>query len=124
MSLLSPTSRSNQRFSSDSSWRSIMTDDSDDGAFITSVFDDSSPFSPTVSNDGFFQLGGGPSRPLGRTRSVSLTGSNSSLSPSWETSSASVFGTMPRRSRRGSVRKHLLKFIPGLNHSVEEEENS
>lgn len=124
MSLLSPTGRSEQRFFSDSSCRSIMTDDSEDGAFMPSVFDDSSPFSPTISNDGFFQLDGGPSRPLSRTRSISLTSSNSSLSPGWENSSSSVFGTMPRRGRRGSVRKHLLKFIPGLNHSLEEEERS
>ncbi|XP_056611053.1 cytohesin-interacting protein [Triplophysa dalaica] len=123
MSLLSPTGLSDQRFSSDSSCRSIVTDYSEDGAFLPSVFDDSSPFSPTVSNDGFFQLDRGPLRPLSRTRSISLTSSNSSLSPGWENSS-SVFGTMPRRARRGSIRKHLLKFIPGLNHSVEEEGNS
>nr|XP_055071282.1 cytohesin-interacting protein [Misgurnus anguillicaudatus] len=122
MSFLSPTGRG--RFSSDSSCRSIMTDDSDDGAFMPSVFDDSSPFSPTESNGVFFPLDGGTACPLTRTRSISLTSSNSSLSPSWENSSSSVFGTMPRRHRRGSVRKHLLKFIPGLNHSVEEEEIS
>lgn len=124
LSLSSPTGRSRQRFSSDSSCRSIMTDDSEDGAFMSSVFDDSSPFSPTEPNGGFFQLEGGALRPLTRTRSISLTSSNSSLSPSWENSSSSMFGTLPRRSRKGSVRKHLLKFIPGLNHSVEEEEGS
>uniref|UniRef100_A0A673FQ89 Cytohesin-interacting protein-like n=1 Tax=Sinocyclocheilus rhinocerous TaxID=307959 RepID=A0A673FQ89_9TELE len=124
MSLSSPTGRSGQRFSSDSSYRSIMTDDSEDGAFMSSVFDDSSPFSPTEPNGGFFQLERGALRPLTRTRSVSLTSSNSSLSPSWENSTSSMFGTLPRRGRKGSVRKHLLKFIPGLNHSVEEEEGS
>lgn len=124
MSLSSPMSHSGQRFSSDSSCRSIMTDDSEDGAFMSPVFDDSSPFSPTEPNSCFFQLEGGALRPLTRTRSISLTSSNSSLSPSWENSSSSVFGTLPRRGRRGSVRKHLLKFIPGLNHSVEEEECS
>ncbi|XP_051564103.1 cytohesin-interacting protein-like isoform X2 [Myxocyprinus asiaticus] len=121
MSLSSPTGRSGQRFSSDSSCRSIMTDDSEDGAFTSSVFDDLSPFSPT-ENAGFFQLESGPSRALTRTSSISFTSSNSSLSPCWDNSSSSVFGTLPRRGRRGSVRKHLLKFIPGLNHSVEEEE--
>lgn len=124
MSLSSPMGHSGQRFSSDSSCRSIMTDDSEDGAFMSPVFDDPSPLSPTEPNGGFFQLEGGALRPLARTRSISLTSSNSSLSPSWENSSSSMFGTLPRRGRRGSVRKHLLKFIPGLNHSVEEEEGS
>ncbi|XP_052003786.1 cytohesin-interacting protein [Xyrauchen texanus] len=125
ISLSSPTGRFGQRFSSDSSYHSIMTDDSEDGAFTSSMFDDSSPFSPT-ENVGFFQLEGGPSRTLTRTRSISLTSSNSSLSPSWDisSSSSSMFGTLPRRGRKGSVRKHLLKFIPGLKHSVEEEEAS
>uniref|UniRef100_A0A671QLI6 Cytohesin-interacting protein-like n=1 Tax=Sinocyclocheilus anshuiensis TaxID=1608454 RepID=A0A671QLI6_9TELE len=124
LSLSSPTGRSGQRFSSDSSCRSIMTDDSEDGAFMSSVFDDSSPFSPTEPNGGFFRLEGGALRPLTRTRSISLTSSSSSLSPSWENSSSSMFGTLPRRGRKSSVRKHLLKFIPGLNHSVEEEEGN
>ncbi|KAF4109201.1 cytohesin-interacting protein [Onychostoma macrolepis] len=124
LSLSSPTGRSGQRFSSDSSCRSIITDDSEDGAFVSSVFDDSSPFSPNEPNGGFFQLEGEALRPLTRTRSISLTSSNSSISPSWENSSSSMFGTLPRRGRKGSVRKHLLKFIPGLNHSVEEEEGS
>lgn len=124
MSLSSPMGHSGQRFSSDSSCRSIMTDDSEDGAFMSPVFDDPSPLSPTEPNGCFFQLEGGALRPLTRTRSISLTSSNNSLSPSWENSSSSMFGTLPRRGRRGSVRKHLLKFIPGLNHSVEEEEGS
>uniref|UniRef100_A0A672SIP2 Cytohesin 1 interacting protein n=1 Tax=Sinocyclocheilus grahami TaxID=75366 RepID=A0A672SIP2_SINGR len=124
LSLSSPTGRSGQRFSSDSSCRSIMTDDSEDGAFMSSVFDDSSPFSPTESNGGFFRLEGGALRPLTRTRSISLTSSSSSLSLSWENSSSSMFGTLPRKGRKSSVRKHLLKFIPGLNHSVEEEEGN
>ncbi|KTF84910.1 hypothetical protein cypCar_00028021 [Cyprinus carpio] len=124
LSLSSPTGRSGHRFSSDSSCRSIMTDDSEDAAFMSSVFDDSSPFSPTEPNGGFFRLEGGALRPLTRTRSISLTSSNSSLSPSWENSSSSMFGTLPRRGRKSSVRKHLLKFIPGLNHSVEEEEGN
>ncbi|XP_010074387.1 PREDICTED: cytohesin-interacting protein [Pterocles gutturalis] len=36
---------------------------------------------------------------------------------------SSSFGTLPRKSRRPSVRKHLLKFIPGLHRAVEEEES-
>ncbi|KFU92189.1 Cytohesin-interacting protein, partial [Chaetura pelagica] len=45
-----------------------------------------------------------------------------SASPLWEGSgSACGFGTLPRKSRRASVRKHLSKFIPGLQRAVEEE---
>ncbi|KFP16168.1 Cytohesin-interacting protein, partial [Egretta garzetta] len=52
-----------------------------------------------------------------------LVGSGS-MSPLWEGSScSSSFGTLPRKSRRSSVRKHLLKFIPGLHRAVEEEES-
>ncbi|XP_009990455.1 PREDICTED: cytohesin-interacting protein [Tauraco erythrolophus] len=47
-----------------------------------------------------------------------------SMSPLWEGSScSSSFGTLPRKSRRASVRKHLSKFIPGLHRAVEEEES-
>ncbi|XP_016155163.1 PREDICTED: cytohesin-interacting protein [Ficedula albicollis] len=33
------------------------------------------------------------------------------------------YGTLPRKSRRASVRKHLLRFIPGFHRAVEEEES-
>ncbi|XP_010181474.1 PREDICTED: cytohesin-interacting protein, partial [Mesitornis unicolor] len=47
-----------------------------------------------------------------------------SMSPLWEGSGySSGFGTLPRKSRRASVRKQLLKFIPGLHRAVEEEES-
>uniref|UniRef100_UPI00398EF031 general receptor for phosphoinositides 1-associated scaffold protein n=1 Tax=Pristiophorus japonicus TaxID=55135 RepID=UPI00398EF031 len=59
------------------------------------------------------------------TRSVSArVGHNGVASSSWEKcSSQSAFGTLPRKSRRKSLRKRLLKYIPGLNRSVEEEES-
>ncbi|XP_078057184.1 general receptor for phosphoinositides 1-associated scaffold protein [Mustelus asterias] len=62
------------------------------------------------------------------TRSVSAkaghNGVTSTSSSAWEkTSSQSAFGTLPRKSRRKSLRKRLLKYIPGLNRSVEEEES-
>ncbi|NXM72677.1 CYTIP protein, partial [Serilophus lunatus] len=61
--------------------------------------------------------------PLRRNRSISLA-SSGSMSPLWESSSySSSFGTLPRKSRRASVRKHLLKFIPGFQRAVEEEES-
>ncbi|KFV64535.1 Cytohesin-interacting protein, partial [Dryobates pubescens] len=51
-----------------------------------------------------------------------------SMSPLWEAGScrgscSGSFGTLPRKSRRASVRKQLLKFIPGLQRAVEEEES-
>ncbi|KAM5152201.1 cytohesin-interacting protein [Mantella aurantiaca] len=62
---------------------------------------------------------------LARHRSISITSSESEpMSPNWDSISLSnVFGTLPRKARRGSIRKHLLRFIPGLQRSVEEEES-
>ncbi|KAM9347227.1 cytohesin-interacting protein [Symphorus nematophorus] len=137
--LNSPSGRCGQRFSSDSSYRSMMTDDSDQA----SVFGDlssPSPFSAasTSTDDSCFFSRDFPSQEssgrfssisshhhqsLGRSSSSSLAGSSSSLSPSWdETRISSLFGTLPRKSRRASVRKHIFKLIPGLQRSVEEEE--
>ncbi|XP_057884292.1 cytohesin-interacting protein [Melospiza georgiana] len=59
-----------------------------------------------------------------RHRSISLASSSASLassgsaSPLWDS-----LGTLPRKSRRASVRKHLLKFIPGFQRAVEEDES-
>ncbi|XP_070770974.1 cytohesin-interacting protein [Enoplosus armatus] len=136
--LSSPAGRCGRRFSSDSSYRSVMTDDSDQA----SVFGDLNSPSPcssasTTDNSCFFsrdffsqdsssRLSSSSSHPhqsLGRSSSSSLAGSSSSLSPSWEeTRISSLFGTLPRKSRRASVRKHIFKLIPGLQRSVEEEE--
>ncbi|KAM3916629.1 cytohesin-interacting protein [Leptodactylus fuscus] len=62
---------------------------------------------------------------LSRHRSISITSSESeSMSPNWDSISLSnIFGTLPRKGRRGSIRKNFLKFIPGLHRSVEEEES-
>ncbi|XP_075687208.1 cytohesin-interacting protein [Rhinoderma darwinii] len=62
---------------------------------------------------------------LSRHRSISMTSSESEpMSPNWDSISLSnIFGTLPRKSRRGSVRKNFLKFIPGLHRAVEEEES-
>ncbi|XP_051865679.1 general receptor for phosphoinositides 1-associated scaffold protein [Pristis pectinata] len=62
------------------------------------------------------------------TRSVSAraghNGVSSSSSSSWEKcNNQNAFGTLPRKPRRKSLRKRLLKYIPGLNRSVEEEES-
>ncbi|XP_038642626.1 general receptor for phosphoinositides 1-associated scaffold protein [Scyliorhinus canicula] len=60
------------------------------------------------------------------TRSVSAKAGHNGVtsSSSWEKcNNQSTFGTLPRKSRRKSLRKRLLKYIPGLNRSVEEEES-
>lgn len=131
MSLSSPTSRSGLRFSSDSSWPSVLTDEVGED-----VFEDFSPSSPHKANcdvfNAMFQPEGAPPRPgLCRTRSISSGSSgNGCQSPTWDnsrvssSSSSSVFATLPRRGRKGSMRKNLLKLLPGLNYSVEEEETT
>ncbi|KFO73596.1 Cytohesin-interacting protein, partial [Cuculus canorus] len=116
--------------SSSHSWPSSMTLDSEDSFYQTSAFEDSAAESlsrqSSMDDDCFFPRDGdGAARrsSLRRNRSISLA-SSGSLSPLWEGSSCtSSFGTLPRKSRRASVRKQLLKFIPGLHRAVEEEES-
>ncbi|XP_032871534.1 protein TAMALIN [Amblyraja radiata] len=60
------------------------------------------------------------------TRSASARVGHHAGSPanSWEKCSGqSPFGTLPRKPRRKSLRKRLLKYIPGLNRPIEEEES-
>ncbi|XP_068613005.1 cytohesin-interacting protein-like [Brachionichthys hirsutus] len=137
MDCSSTSSHAGLRVFSDSSYTSATTEDGDQA----SVFGDlssPSPFSAaSTSDDGcFFSRDFPPQdssvtfsssrshrQTLGRSSSSSLASSgSSSLSPSWEeTRISSLFGTLPRRSRRPGVRKHIFKLIPGLQRSVEEE---
>ncbi|NXE81415.1 CYTIP protein, partial [Cochlearius cochlearius] len=121
------------RFSSESSSRSrlsSMTVDSEDSFYQGGAFEDSAAESlsrqSSMDDDCFFPRDGDGAAgrsSLRRNRSISLA-SSGSMSPLWEASSCtSSFGTLPRKSRRSSVRKHLLKFIPGLHRAVEEEES-
>ncbi|KAK1875716.1 Cytohesin-interacting protein [Dissostichus eleginoides] len=96
-----------RRFSSDSSYRSVMTEDSDQARRLPQVFNKLQPSSPIPGTLQQLQLG----------RQQQLH-----LSFLGETRISSLFGTLPRKSRRTSVRKHILKLIPGLQRSVEEEE--
>ncbi|XP_035031197.1 cytohesin-interacting protein [Hippoglossus stenolepis] len=143
-SLSSPTGRTHgRRFSSDSSYRSAATDDSDQVSVFgdmcspspcsaASTTDDSCFFSRdfhSKDSSSRFSLSSGHhhhhQHSIGRSSSSSFDGSSSSLSPSWdETRITSLFGTLPRKSRRASVRKHILKLIPGLQRSVEEDETN
>ncbi|XP_053838553.1 cytohesin-interacting protein isoform X2 [Vidua macroura] len=121
------------RFSSESSSRSrlsSMTVGSEDSFYQGSAFEDSAAESlsrqSSVDDDCVFPRAGAGAAArssLRRNRSISLA-SSGSASPLWDGSScSSSFGTLPRKSRRDSVRKHLLKFIPGFHRAVEEEES-
>ncbi|NWR42341.1 CYTIP protein, partial [Regulus satrapa] len=121
------------RFSSESSSHSrlsSMTVGSEDSFYQGSAFEDSAAESlsrqSSVEDDCVFPRhgdGAAARSSLRRNRSVSLA-SSGSVSPLWASSSySSSFGTLPRKSRRASVRKHLLKFIPGFQRAVEEEES-
>ncbi|MBN3323975.1 CYTIP protein, partial [Atractosteus spatula] len=127
----SPMLRCKYRFSSGSSCKSqlsITTEDSEDTFYQASVFEDSNPMSPcrrvSMDDECFFSRDCstvGVKASVNRTRSISLA-SSGSISPSWDvTGSSSLFGTLPRK-KRGSVRKRFMKFIPGLNRPVVEEE--
>ncbi|NWX87446.1 CYTIP protein, partial [Nothoprocta pentlandii] len=116
--------------SSSRSRLSWMTLDSEDGSCAGGAFEDSAAESlsrqSSVDDDCVFPRDGagaarGPS--LRRNRSISVA-SSGSLSPLWEGTGGTLhFGTLPRKSRRPSVRKQLLKFIPGLHRAVEEEQS-
>ncbi|NXH23238.1 CYTIP protein, partial [Bucco capensis] len=120
------------RFSSESSSRrlSSMTLGSEDSFYQSPAFEDSAAENLScqsgMDDDCFFPRDGDGAAgrsSLHRIRSVSLA-SSSSMSWLWEGSSCtSSFGTLPRKSRRSSVRKHLMKFLPGLHRAVEEEES-
>ncbi|NXO00403.1 CYTIP protein, partial [Rhinopomastus cyanomelas] len=119
------------RLSSESSCRSRLssvTVDSEDSCYqsLEESAAESLSCQSSVDDDCFFPRDGDGAAgrsSLRRIRSVSLA-SSGSMSPLWEgRSCSSSFGTLPRKSRRSSVRKHLSKFIPGLHRAVEEEES-
>ncbi|KAJ7345732.1 hypothetical protein JRQ81_001682 [Phrynocephalus forsythii] len=125
---------SKPRFSSESSCLSrlsSMTVDSEDSFYPACDFED--PASETFSrqsstdDDCFLprdtEVTVAKKTLLRRHRSF-RTASNEPGSPSWDAGHiSSIFGTLPRKSRKGSVRKKLLNFIPGLHRAVEEEES-
>ncbi|XP_077393757.1 cytohesin-interacting protein [Festucalex cinctus] len=127
----SPAAPRSLRFSSDSSFRGLMTDDSDQG----SVFGDLSSPGPcsAAKEEHFFsrRFSSGSAHlhhTIGRSSSSSLASSSGSSigsqSPTWDKARISaLFGTLPRKTKRTNVRKNILKLIPGLHQrSVEEEE--
>ncbi|XP_008114773.2 cytohesin-interacting protein [Anolis carolinensis] len=122
------------RYSSESSCLSrlsSMTVDSEDSFYQTCVFEDTSSErcsrQSSMEDDCFLPrdidvIPGKTSLRRSRSISVSSNGPGSPL-PQDRGSTSSVFGTLPRKNRKGSVRKRLLNFIPGLYRAVEEEES-
>ncbi|NXE70608.1 CYTIP protein, partial [Calcarius ornatus] len=128
------------RFSSESSSRSrlsSMTVGSEDSFSQGSAPEDwaveSLSRQSSLDDDCVFRRDGAAGRAsVRRHRSISLASSSLSLassgsaspSPLWDGGSgSSSFGTLPRKSRRDSVRKQLLRFIPGFHRALEEEES-
>ncbi|XP_055494080.1 cytohesin-interacting protein isoform X1 [Leucoraja erinacea] len=132
--LFGSTAQKKERFSSDSSCRSqlsFMTDDSEDRVFQPGMHDDlvtgNHRRRSSMDEDCVFHREAemfAPKSQLSRSRSISMTsssGSSSVASPSWDVNGG--YGTISRKSRRPSVRKRLMKFIPGLNRADEEDES-
>ncbi|XP_003405885.1 cytohesin-interacting protein isoform X2 [Loxodonta africana] len=101
---------------SEDGYQTCMSEDSSGGAFSRQTSTEDECFIPKDGDD-FLRKSS-----WRRNRNISTT-SSGSLSPLCDSSFSNVFGTLPRKSRRGSVRKQLLKFIPGLHRAVEEEES-
>ncbi|KAH0621400.1 hypothetical protein JD844_022666 [Phrynosoma platyrhinos] len=129
-----PTLANKPRFSSESSCLSrlsSMTVDSEDSFYQACVFEDvpNQTYSRQSSaEDDCFLPRDTDATPrkisLRRCRSISVASSGpGSPLPQDGGSTTDVFGTLPRKNRKGSVRKRLLNFIPGLYRAVEEEEN-
>ncbi|KAJ6658109.1 hypothetical protein lerEdw1_001585 [Lerista edwardsae] len=100
---------------------STATDESEDSVYQTCFFDsaDSLDILPAAAQSSR------PRTTLTRSASVKCTGSNGAAR-AWDKScdhKNSVATPRPRKSKHGSFRKRLLKFIPGLNRSLEEEES-
>ncbi|XP_007445554.3 cytohesin-interacting protein [Python bivittatus] len=112
------------RFSSESSCLSrlsSMTVDSEDSFYQSSDSEDPAKeiFSrqSSTEDDCFLPTSGNEVKKtsLRRHQSISVT-SNVSRSPSKNRDNFSkIFGTLPRKSRKGSVQRKLLTFIPGLH---------
>ncbi|XP_062979218.1 protein TAMALIN [Elgaria multicarinata webbii] len=100
---------------------STATDESEDSVYQTCFFDsaDSLDIAPMVAQSLR------PRTTLTRSASVKCTSSNGAAH-FWDKPcdpKNSIATPRPRKNKHGSFRKRLLKFIPGLNRSLEEEES-
>ncbi|XP_072846983.2 protein TAMALIN [Pogona vitticeps] len=103
---------------------STATDESEDSVYQTCFFD-------SADSLDIVSAAAQSSRPrpmLTRSASVKCptTTSSNGVARFWDKSCEpknSLATPRPRKSKHGSFRKRLLKFIPGLNRSLEEEES-
>lgn len=56
-------------------------------------------------------------------RGSSSSASSSSSAPAGEKQQCGAFSSLQRKPKRTSIRRRLLKYIPGLNRALEEEES-
>ncbi|XP_060620038.1 protein TAMALIN [Anolis sagrei] len=101
---------------------STATDDSEDSLYQTCFFDsaDSLDAVSTAAQSSR------PRTTLTRSASVKCSSNSNGAPRFWDKSCEqknSLATPRPRKSKHGSFRKRLLKFIPGLNRSLEEEES-
>ncbi|XP_063149714.1 protein TAMALIN isoform X1 [Candoia aspera] len=101
---------------------STATDETEESLYQTCFFDsaDSLDIVPTAAQSSR------PKTTLTRSTSVKCTSSSNGDAGFWDKSGEpkiSVVTPRPPKSKQGSFRKRLLKFIPGLNRSLEEEES-
>ncbi|XP_043939748.1 protein TAMALIN [Protopterus annectens] len=104
---------------SSSSCVSTGTDESDDHLYTTCMFDPVEE-NGTHNRDRHVPV----SKPtLSRSASLRTTQNGADYRSRDRVCEQNHFITLPRKSKQKSLRKRLLKFIPGLNKSVEEEES-
>ncbi|XP_053154371.1 protein TAMALIN [Hemicordylus capensis] len=97
------------------------TEESEDSVYQTCFFDSADSLDALSTAAQSSQ----PRPTLTRSASVKCTSSNGAAH-FWDKpcdQKNSVAAPRPRKSKHGSFRKRLLKFIPGLNRSLEEEES-
>lgn len=105
---------------------------SDDSLYQTCVFASSSSLDGDKDGEkDKFEDSGGPAPPpprprpaLARSASLKCAGGPGAAGRLWARAGDPVEGAAaPRKSRHSSFRQRLLKFIPGLNRALEEEES-
>uniref|UniRef100_A0ACB8EL84 Uncharacterized protein n=1 Tax=Sphaerodactylus townsendi TaxID=933632 RepID=A0ACB8EL84_9SAUR len=100
---------------------STATEESEDSVYQTCFFDSADSLDTLPAVPQFTR----PRPALTRSASVKCASSNGAAR-FWDKScdqKNSMATPRPRKSKPGSFRKRLLKFIPGLNRSLEEEES-
>ena len=119
----------------DSSYWSAASEDGDQASVFGDAGFSPSPVSAPGDNDDCFFSQGFEDRQESRRKlkssgsfcvrvvdRTSSSGSSSSSPSYWDNRRASsAFGTLPRKGGKGSVRRHLLKLIPGFSRSLDQD---